>query len=102
MGVRTDKETYNGYMRDYNRVRLPIIKSQIFDLLGRECANCELDDMRVLEIDHINGGGRQARKNTGSLNYYTKILREIEDGSDNYRVLCKNCNWLAFKHDLIL
>jgi len=79
-------------------------KKEIFELLGNKCANpynlphpdwC--NDSRVLQIDHIHGGGNQEKRRNkgdrGSHHYYD-ILRKIKNGSKDYQLLCANCNWI--------
>lgn len=73
-------------------------RKKIFLLLGNKCANhqknygCDCADIRVLQIDHINGGGKKELKLfVGHLKkYYENILQHPE----NYQILCANCNWI--------
>lgn len=61
------------------------------------CADCKCSDLRILEIDHINGGGTKEIK---SMLRKTNIHREVAMGrrkTDDLRVLCKVCN---VKHDV--
>ncbi len=61
---------------------------------GIKCARCPVVDMRVLDIDHIHGGGTKQRKTTGSGTQFYHYL--IKAGlPDGYQILCRNCNWLA-------
>lgn len=56
------------------------------------CANCGIDDVDVLCIDHINDDGAEHRKHVGSgkaLHYWLKR----EGYPLGYQVLCRNCNW---------
>lgn len=70
------------------------LKREVMDAYGGcKCSHCPETDLRFLEIDHIDGGGR-------------KHLREIETGGghgfygwlkrnnfpEGYRVLCRPCN----------
>src|SRR3990167_3457172 len=80
--------------RQYRRkLRHSVIK-QIFDLLGYECSLCGEKDKYVLQIDHINGGGRQHSKSTrhSISRYYRAILQSIKNDEGQYRTLCANCN----------
>ena len=67
---------------------------QIIQLLGGRCQECGFSDVRALQIDHVNGGGRQERlKHNGcSPQYYKMIYQKIQEGSLDYQVLCANCN----------
>lgn len=65
------------------------IKMQAFDLLGNKCVMCPIDNIELLHIDHINGGGLQERKKLSQAQLYRKILFD----PDPYQLLCANCNW---------
>lgn len=57
------------------------------------CAHCGETDIRVLQLDHIAGGGakhrRQINKRAG-WSYYLWI--EKEGYPEGFQVLCANCN----------
>lgn len=65
-------------------------KNKAFKLLGNMCKRCKIKDKRVLQVDHIKGGGTKERKKISSLTLYKKILNK-EKG---YQLLCANCNWI--------
>jgi hypothetical protein len=69
------------------------LRNKVLHELGGECAHCENSDFRVLQIDHINGGGNRERKRIGGYYLYRKILKDPNRKS-KYQVLCANCNWL--------
>ena len=85
-------ESVREYGQRRNRLRRQKIREQLLDLLGRQCIRCGYDaDVRALQIDHVNGGGTQDRKNFSSRDaYYNYILQNAKDGA--YQVLCANCN----------
>ena len=65
---------------------------------GPICAGCSSTDFEVLQIDHINGGGRkhfEAEGITGGYNFYCWLRRH--DYPKGFRVLCANCNHKAHK-----
>lgn len=69
------------------------LKQDIFDHYGRKCAHCPIDDLRVLTIDHINGGGTKHRKTFKSpATFYTWLRRN--NFPKGYQILCMNCQWL--------
>lgn len=83
---------FNKYQVKYRKnLRLSLIA-----LLGGKCNRCGFSDIRVLQVDHINGGGRQefikVRTSGGAYDRY--ILNEIINGSTKYQLLCANCNWI--------
>lgn len=70
------------------------IRRQALAALGGCCAQCGMDDWRCLQIDHVNGGGGQERKDdpAGTI---TRQLRIIQGhGKSDLQILCANCNWI--------
>lgn len=58
---------------------------------GAECVRCHNDDVRVLVVDHKDGGGNQHRLDAGSgWSVYAHALKH----PDEYQVLCWNCSML--------
>lgn len=56
------------------------------------CCRCGCDDVSILQINHINGGGsRECR--TGTPSFYGRILSGRRTISD-LNILCAVCNWL--------
>jgi len=81
--LKKRRDSYNTY------------RSEIFRLVGEECAYCGFKDKRALQIDHIDDTGFKHRKMTIGATYYKKILEEIlSDKNHNYQTLCANCNWI--------
>ena len=80
------------YMKEYDRK----LRKQVLDLLGGICKRCGIDDVRVLQIDHIAGNGYKEMRENGwcggrAHRYYRHIL---EVSGEGYQVLCANCNWI--------
>jgi len=49
-------------------------------------------DFRVLQFDHVNGGGTQERKKTP---YYEGLCKDVlADTTGKFQLLCVNCNWI--------
>jgi len=58
--------------------------------LGGKCVRCDKgDDYRVLQIDHINGGGRRDVQLRGTVAAQRDVLKGNIEG---YQLLCANCN----------
>lgn len=77
------------YKRDWRRG----LKEKIFDKHGRVCKHCGVKDIRVLQIDHVNGDGYKER--TASKNNWGEYLIHIlKDETNSYQILCANCNWI--------
>ena len=59
-----------------------------------QCVKCGIADVDVLNIDHINGGGRKHREeisgNALGQNLYRWLKRN--DYPNGYQTLCANCN----------
>jgi hypothetical protein len=67
------------------------LRAEAIRALGGKCARCGVKDYRVLQIDHIDGGGRAEQAKITNRGIY----RKIRDGhTDGYQVLCANCNWI--------
>ena len=81
----------NGYSKDYTKKqRIEVIK-----LLGGECVVCKFDDIRALQIDHINGGGSDERKTMGFKGtFYSNVMNSVNNNENKYQLLCANCNWI--------
>lgn len=65
------------------------------------CGRCGFNDIRVLELDHINGGGNLHRKRlTGNAKSGGGITTYLDLKSkgfpSGYQVLCRNCNWIKY------
>jgi len=55
------------------------------------CGNCGCDDVRLLEINHINGGGFQEWKKCPGSRFIDKINRG-DRKIDDLNILCRVCN----------
>lgn len=82
---------------NYNSRYLAECRKGIMEKLGgAHCRKCGFADVRALQIDHINGGGRKHRLNLGrgfGYQYYQDILDDPAI-ADKYQILCANCNWI--------
>lgn len=70
------------------RDRLNILKK-----VGRgsiKCVNCGCDDYRIIEINHINGGGTK-EKNRTNRQFFRDILNNHRT-IDDLNLLCRVCN----------
>ena len=78
------------------------LKEEIITLLGSKCANPFnlnhgdfINDKRLLQIDHVKGGGRKEIKRFKNHTLYLMfVLKQIKSGSKDYQLLCANCNWI--------
>lgn len=86
--------TPNGkaYAKKYHKEESLKYKAIVFDHYGWKCNCCGETLRTMLCVDHVNNDGHMDRKSyiTGT-RFYKKI---IESGfSNNYQILCANCNW---------
>ncbi len=69
------------------------LRSKFFNMYGHKCAcsGCSEANIKFMTIDHIQGGGIEHRKESGSNN---KMIREAiaKYRPDLYQSLCWNCN----------
>jgi hypothetical protein len=94
-----------GWLKRHPKYRAELdrrTRCEIFNLLGNKCSNpnCLIidgcQDIRCLQIDHVNNDGYKykSKLRKDSRKYYCDILRAIKAGSNNYQLLCANCNWI--------
>jgi len=83
------------YKLAQNRNWHQTLRMSVITMLGGKCARCGFSDTRILQIDHIEGKGREARKKFGQgVNEWYYYLKHPEEAKKNLQVLCPNCNWL--------
>ena len=62
----------------------------ILRFLGGKCVKCSNSDWRVLQVDHLNGGGNRHRREAGC----RQVWKDAMENPQNYQLLCANCNWI--------
>jgi len=78
-------------------------KLEVIKKLGGKCKVCGLDDIRVLDINHIDRDKKDKHKNFGrprsrwllpapSAHSWLKRLQNWEGDLDNIEILCANCH----------
>ena len=112
------------YRRDYNRVwqsthrenvrrtrrkMYLAAKLRAVESLGGRCncslngcwheGQCRITDHRILQIDHIHGGGKRevvasVSSGTARQRYYLRVVKSVQSGENKYQLLCANCNWM--------
>jgi len=75
------------------------MRENLVELLGGRCvsANCTYtgNDIRVLQIDHIQGGGLKELKQFKSrFSLYKYYLTHTDEAIEKLQILCTNCNWI--------
>ena len=81
------KATILRWRRKYQKLR-----DATLAYLGNKCAHCGLSDARVLQVDHVFGGGWREHKTIGSHQIFRRVLSGSHD--EEYQLLCANCNWI--------
>ena len=72
------------------------LKELVIKKYGGKCQCCGETEPIFLTIDHVNNDGaieRKKRREYGN-SHYRRLLNE--DLSQNYQLLCRNCNWGKF------
>lgn len=67
---------------------------------GKLCSQCGCDDVSILEINHIFGGGRRESKTMQNRKLYRAIVNDKVD-LNSYNVLCRVCNALHYVQDVL-
>ena len=92
--LKHDKEynaTHREDKRRYHQERKLKVLQKISGLEKPRCVTCACDDLRLLEINHTDGGGRRERRTIS----YALLLVHILNGTrktDDLNVLCRGCN----------
>jgi hypothetical protein len=91
--VRASKQAYREQTREKEREhsysKRVRNRLEVLHALGGKCVRCGIDDWRVLQIDHINGGGTQERQHVTSI---TRYYKDMLLSPEKYQVLCANCH----------
>ena len=77
----------------YFKTRLKVLSKISSEL---KCRNCNCNDIRILEINHKNGGGRKEirEKYENSQSRFIKAILKGSRNTDDLEILCKICNIL--------
>lgn len=65
-------------------------KRKVFEHYGLACACCGEVEYEFLQVDHMNGGGRQHLKSLKVRTMYTWLI--AHGFPPEYQTLCANCN----------
>lgn len=88
--IKTDPEfKKQRYINHQNHRRR--LREEVISKYGGLCACCGETEIKFLCIDHVNGGGNKERKEVKQSSLYYRLKREPV--SDQYQVLCHNCNF---------
>lgn len=94
--LKQDSEKYIAYRKRITEHRNKYrreSRQKAINILGGKCVVCGITDVRVLQIDHINGGGWiDINKRKGS--YYRRVVESVKNKENKYQLLCANHNWI--------
>ena len=81
---------------EWAREHRKALKAEAHAALGNKCAHCGFSDPRALQIDHVNGGGRQdlGGRSRNNPTYYKQVIESAKRREKKYQLLCANCNWI--------
>lgn len=77
---------------EYTRKYIQKLRSELILAYGGACVRCGNTDTRVLQIDHVNGGGVREKGSMCLTKYLKLVLASV--GTGKYQLLCANCNWI--------
>ena len=89
------REKNRAKINAYHSLERLKVKQTILGRYGSECVLCGFNDMRALQLDHLNDNGSEERKALGSqkfsgVKFYRYLIKQgLPDG---YQILCANCN----------
>lgn len=76
------------------KIQREALRKDVIIKYGSRCVKCGFDsDLRILQIDHINGGGHREKQ---QLSFMTRLKKVFADTQGLYQVLCPNCNMIKF------
>jgi hypothetical protein len=78
------------YERHRSLIKARKLREAVIVYLGSQCVQCGIADSRVLQVDHINGGGVKEKNIIGTYGIHRNVL----NGTPGYQLLCANCNWI--------
>jgi len=79
------------YAEYYQKIRLDVLPRIDPDM---KCAMCGCDDTRLLEVNHIKGGGNKEHKNPKVTRNMILLIYNGKRGVEDLNLLCRACNSL--------
>jgi hypothetical protein len=81
------EQSYVRKFRDQRRKN----RAKAIIILGAKCKKCSFNDIRALQIDHVNDDGGKERTLRARIDRL--IIKKLVDRR-RYQLLCANCNWI--------
>ena len=89
------RERNRELLRQKGKARRLSYRYTVFAHYGERCVTCGFDDLRALQLDHIDDNGAEHRKSLGGQKVagYQFYKWVIDNGfPDDLQTLCANCN----------
>ena len=72
------------------------LKRRVFALVSKSanpiCASCGCNDLRLLEVNHKNGGGGKEYHSLKSNTNFYRDISMLRRGTEDLEILCRVCN----------
>jgi hypothetical protein len=81
------------YFSAWERKRQSQWRTRLLMFMGGECTKCQNNDYRVLQIDHVHGGGSKDRRENPVSSAFN-MAKKVFAKPDDFQLLCANCNWI--------
>ncbi len=84
---------------DYYKNRYVKIKTRSLSMIGKgkvQCVNCGCNDIRLLEINHINGSGTKDYALYIGKSSFIQTIAAGKRKTDDLEVCCRVCNALQY------
>jgi len=78
------------YYEEYNQQYRQHLRKRFFEMYGGSCMCCGEKDIRFLTLDHVDGGGKEDRRERSKYAILREALSDLN--VDKYQILCYNCN----------
>lgn len=87
------------HKRERSKANRELLRKVNFNIISGgepKCVNCGCDDQRLLEINHINGGGNKELKNGKNTNAFAWNIYMGRRNTSDLNLLCRVCNALHY------
>lgn len=93
------KEYHKKHSKERGKINRERVKKVVFNLISNNnpiCNNCGCDDVRLLEINHIVGGGNKELQNGKRTNVFMWDIYMGRRETMDLNLLCRACNALHY------
>jgi predicted RNA-binding Zn-ribbon protein involved in translation (DUF1610 family) len=90
------KDWLSQHSKEHSDKTSAMLKRSVFALISKspnpKCVSCGCDDLRLLEVNHKDGGGgKELNKGKNSMRFYRDIAM-LRRGTEDLEILCRVCN----------